>query len=91
MRSDEVSNGELIDSPGVRDYAPYIADPRDVQRGFKEFGPVSGDCRFDDCRHLAEPNCAVKAAVATGTIAARRYESFKSLLELTESMQEKRR
>ncbi len=85
------SGGELIDSPGVRDYAPYIADPRDVQRGFKEFGPVSGDCRFDDCRHLAEPNCAVKAAVATGTIAARRYESFKSLLELTESMQEKRR
>ncbi len=83
--------GELIDSPGVRDYAPYIADPRDVERGFKEFGQYSGDCRFDDCRHLAEPACAVKAAVAAGGIAARRYESFKNLLELTESLQEKRR
>ncbi|MEE8093731.1 MAG: ribosome small subunit-dependent GTPase A [Gammaproteobacteria bacterium] len=83
--------GELIDSPGVRDYAPYIADPRDVECGFKEFGQFSGNCRFDDCRHLAEPGCAVKAAVAAGGIAARRYESFKNLLELTESVQEKRR
>ncbi len=83
--------GELIDSPGVRDYAPYIADPRDVERGFKEFGQFSANCRFDDCRHLAEPECAVKAAVATGEIAERRYESYKILLELTESLQEKRR
>ncbi|MEE8249377.1 MAG: ribosome small subunit-dependent GTPase A, partial [Gammaproteobacteria bacterium] len=83
--------GELIDSPGVRDYAPYIADPRDVERGFKEFGQFSTNCRFDDCRHLAEPECAVKAAVATGEIAERRYESYKILLELTESLQEKRR
>jgi ribosome biogenesis GTPase len=83
--------GELIDSPGVRDYAPYIADPREVERGFKEFGQFSTKCRFDDCRHLAEPECAVKAAVASGEIAERRYESFKILLELTESLQKKRR
>ncbi len=82
--------GELIDSPGVRDYAPYIADPREVERGFKEFGRYLADCRFDDCRHLAEPECAVKAAVAAGGITARRYESFRTLLELTESLQEKR-
>ena len=83
--------GELIDSPGVRDYAPYIADSRDVQRGFKEFAHYSGECRFDDCRHLAEPDCAIKAAVATGEIAARRYQSFKNLLELTESLQAEHR
>ena len=83
--------GELIDSPGVRDYAPYIADSRDVQRGFKEFEPWSAECRFDDCRHLSEPDCAVKAAVAAGTIEARRYQSFKNLLELTESLQAKHR
>ncbi len=83
--------GELIDSPGVRDYAPFIADPREVERGFKEFGQFSSKCRFDDCRHLAEPECAVKAAVAAGEIAERRYESFKILLELTESLQQKRR
>jgi ribosome biogenesis GTPase len=83
--------GELIDSPGVRDFAPYIADPRDVAQAFKEIDRYSGDCRFDDCRHLAEPDCAVKAAVAAGGIAARRYESFKKLLELTESLQQNRR
>ncbi len=82
--------GELIDSPGVRDYAPYISDPREVERGFREFRPVSRDCRFDDCRHLAEPDCAVKAAVAAGKIDERRYQSFKNLLELTESLQAKR-
>ena len=83
--------GELIDSPGVRDFAPYIADSREVALGFKEINRYSGDCRFDDCRHLAEPDCAVKAAVASGDIAARRYASFKNLLELTESLQQNRR
>lgn len=84
--------GELIDSPGVRDYAPYIADKRNVQYGFKEFSSSFRDnCRFDDCRHLAEPECAVKAAVAEGTIAERRYQSYLNLFELTESLQEKHR
>ncbi len=83
--------GELIDSPGVRDFAPYIADSREVTRAYKEISRYSGECRFDDCRHLAEPDCAVKAAVATGDIVARRYESFKNLYELTESLQQKRR
>jgi ribosome biogenesis GTPase len=83
--------GELIDSPGVRDYAPYIAETRDVQQGFKEFAPYTNECRFDDCRHLVEPDCAVKAAVASGAITERRYQSFKNLLELTESLQNKHR
>ena len=83
--------GELIDSPGVRDFAPYIADSREVARAFKEIDRFAGDCRFDDCRHLAEPDCAVKAAVTSGDVAARRYESFKNLLELTESLQQTRR
>ncbi len=81
------TGGELIDSPGVRDYAPYIEDPRDVQRGFKEFARFSRNCRFDDCAHLAEPDCAVKEAISGGVIASRRYESYKALLELTESLQ----
>ena len=82
--------GELIDSPGVRDYSPYIADPRDVASGFREFARVAGDCRFDDCRHLAEPDCAVKTAVDAGEISKRRYESFTNLLALTDGLQGKR-
>ena len=80
------SGGELIDSPGVRDFAPYIEDPRRVQRGFREITKFSNDCRFDDCAHLAEPGCAVKEAVTDGAIACRRYESYKALLALTESL-----
>ncbi|MGI9258357.1 MAG: ribosome small subunit-dependent GTPase A [Gammaproteobacteria bacterium] len=81
------TGGELIDSPGVRDYAPYIEDPRDVQRGFREIARFSSRCRFDDCAHLAEPDCAVKEAVSDGAITSRRYESYKALLDLTESLQ----
>jgi ribosome biogenesis GTPase len=80
------AGGELIDSPGVRDYAPYIADPRIVGDGFREFRPLAPNCRFQDCRHLSEPNCAVKRAVMDGEIAQRRYASYRRLYELSESL-----
>ena len=82
--------GELIDSPGVRDYAPFIRDTREVQSGFREIVARSADCRFDDCRHLAEPECAIKTALAAGEIAGHRYESYKKLYELTETFQSRR-
>jgi len=80
------NGGELIDSPGVRDYAPYIQETREVQRGFREFAEPSANCRFDDCKHLAEPDCAVKAALVAGDIPEQRYESYKRLYELTDSL-----
>ena len=83
--------GELIDSPGVRDYAPYIEDPRVVASGFREFEDRVKNCRFQDCRHLAEPDCAIKAAVSDGQITARRYASYERLHELTTSLQTERR
>lgn len=83
--------GELIDSPGVRDYAPYIEDPRVVANGFREFGDKIPQCRFQNCRHLAEPDCAIKSAVVSGEIAAQRYASYERLYELTASLQAGRR
>src|SRR5690606_10721674 len=78
-----LANGaELVDSPGVRAYAPYIEDPARLQHGFREFRELIGLCRFDNCRHLAEPDCAVKAAVDRGEICRRRYESYVRLHEL---------
>lgn len=78
-----LANGaELVDSPGVRAYAPYIEDPARLQHGFREFRDLIGLCRFDNCRHLAEPDCAVKAAVDRGEICRRRYESYVRLHEL---------
>lgn len=82
--------GELLDSPGVRNYAPFIAHEREVALGYREFRACDGRCRFDDCRHLAEPGCAVKDALARGTIAALRYESYAKLCALVESLRRRR-
>jgi ribosome biogenesis GTPase len=82
--------GDIIDSPGARDFAPYIGDIREVARGFREFERPLELCRFQDCRHLAEPGCGVKTAVVNGAISTRRYASYRRLFELTESMQSAR-
>ncbi len=70
----------LIDTPGIRDFVPHIEDARRVQEGYREIFAVVGGCRFADCQHLREPDCAVKQAVEAGAIGARRYESYKRLL-----------
>ena len=57
-------SGRVIDSPGVRDFAPAIDSIDAVIRGFVEINETGQACRFADCRHLQEPNCAVKAAAA---------------------------
>ncbi len=78
--------GELIDSPGVRDYAPADVEPRRVADGFAEFGRHAAQCRFTDCMHLKEPGCGVKTAVGNGDIAQRRYESYRRLVRLMERL-----
>jgi ribosome biogenesis GTPase len=78
--------GEVIDSPGVRDYAPALQSAIQVIQGFREIESAGHDCRFANCRHLREPGCAVKSAVEEATISARRYESYRRLLALTEKL-----
>lgn len=74
--------GELIDSPGVRDYAPALVEDARVQTGWPELLALAAGCRFNNCLHLREPGCAVINAVDAGTLAARRYESYKRLLNI---------
>jgi len=81
--------GGIIDSPGVRDYAPALADPANVAAGFRELNEFGQECRFANCKHLREPNCAVLEAVANDDISERRYESYKRLLFLTENTRRK--
>jgi ribosome biogenesis GTPase len=76
----------IIDSPGVRDYAPALREIGQVLQGFHEIESAGQSCRFANCRHLREPGCAVKEAVESGTISARRYESYRRLLALTEKL-----
>ena len=77
--------GAVIDSPGVRDYAPAL-QPVEVVTGYREIAAAGQDCRFMNCRHLREPGCAVKHAVEKGTISQRRYDSYRHLLALTKKL-----
>jgi ribosome biogenesis GTPase / thiamine phosphate phosphatase len=76
----------LIDAPGVRDFAPPASLVRAAERGFLEMHRFSVNCRFNDCRHMEEPGCAVRSAVEAGEIAARRYESYRRLFRLYEKL-----
>jgi len=82
--------GSVIDSPGVRDYAPALADSGKAALGFREIAAAAEHCRFANCRHLREPGCAVKDAVDSGEISDRRYESYKRIVNLTEKLAEGR-
>lgn len=82
-------DGAVIDSPGVRDYAPSIENAQDVNHGFREIRNRSQDCRFANCIHLREPNCAVKSGVEEGEISARRYESYKRLMNTSQRLSDK--
>ncbi len=73
--------GRLIDTPGVRDFVPVASDARSVEFGFREIAAVIGRCHFNNCRHLKEPDCAVKRAVDSGAITKRRFESYRRLVE----------
>lgn len=79
------SGGELIDSPGVRDFSPPLPAPRHVAGGFREIAALAADCRFRDCLHVREPGCRV-AAAAGESISARRLASYRRLLALAEEM-----
>jgi len=82
------SGGAIIDSPGVRDFAPPTMHLSQVAAGFQEIASRADECRFSNCMHLREPDCAVKAAVEAGAISSRRYESYRRLCRLMEELQE---
>jgi len=73
-------NGWLIDTPGVWEYGLWRMTTSELERGFPEFGPFRGQCRFRDCSHCHEPACAIRDAVEAGRIPACRYQAWLSLL-----------
>src|SRR5450432_894993 len=83
----ELAHGAaLIDSPGVRDFAPAVESLDERSLGFVEVERLAPGCRFADCRHMREPACAVQAAAASGAMHARRYESYRRLRRLREDL-----
>jgi ribosome biogenesis GTPase len=78
--------GHLIDSPGVRDFAPAVDRLDGRSLGFVEVERLAVECRFADCRHMREPACAVRDAVESGGMDGRRYESYRRLRRLYEEL-----
>ena len=68
--------GFLVDTPGIRQFQLWDVIPEEVAGYFRDLRPYVNNCRFDDCTHLHEADCAVKDAVADGRLDARRYESY---------------
>ncbi|KJY83038.1 small ribosomal subunit biogenesis GTPase RsgA [Pseudoalteromonas piscicida] len=75
------SGGNLIDSPGIREFGLWHLDVERVTWCFKEFREFIGGCRFRDCKHLNDPGCLLREAVDEGKISELRFESYHRILE----------
>ncbi len=73
--------GDLVDSPGVREFQLWHVDGEALEASYIDFAPFRGHCRFRDCRHLREPDCALREAAARGELAAERLENFLRIRE----------
>lgn len=73
--------GWVADTPGIREIASFELPRAELARCFPELRRFVGDCRFPDCRHDREPDCAVRAALEGGLIHPERYESYLRILQ----------
>lgn len=69
----------LIDSPGLQEFGLGHLSAGEIEHAFIELRPLLGQCRFRNCRHDREPDCAVRSAVEAGQVDARRYAAFRDL------------
>jgi ribosome biogenesis GTPase len=72
--------GELIDSPGIREFGLGHVSRGDVEAGFIEFNELLGTCRFRDCKHDREPGCALLKALEDGRVHPQRMASYRHIL-----------
>jgi ribosome biogenesis GTPase len=73
--------GDVIDSPGVREFGLWHLEPEQITHGFVEFHDYLGTCKYRDCRHDNDPGCAIRAAVERGEIAESRFDNYHRILE----------
>ncbi len=75
------AGGQLIDSPGIREFGLDFLSPAEIAAGFIEFHPYLGACRFRDCKHEHDPGCALQEAIVAGDIAASRLASYHFIVQ----------
>lgn len=75
------SGGYIVDTPGIRQFQLWDVIPEEVVGFCRDLRPYVSHCRFPDCTHTHEADCAIKDAVADGRLDVRRYESYCQMLE----------
>ncbi len=81
------AHSDLIDSPGLQEFGLHHLSLDQLEHAFIEFRPFLGKCRFNDCSHLKEPDCAISMAVAQGQVSNLRFMQFQQLsLEIKPSV-----
>lgn len=78
---DGQDGGNIIDSPGVRQFSPAPCDLQTLEQAYPDFSPFLGRCKFHNCTHSNEPDCAIKQAVEDDELHYSRYQSFQRLRE----------
>jgi ribosome biogenesis GTPase / thiamine phosphate phosphatase len=73
--------GFCVDTPGIKSFGVYNISPDDLLLAFPDFTPYSSHCKFPNCTHIHEPNCAIKEAIETKKIHPLRYASYSTLLQ----------
>jgi putative ribosome biogenesis GTPase RsgA len=68
----------LVDTPGMREFQ-LAAGAQNIEDAFAEVSALLGHCKFNDCRHQSEAGCAIQAAIASGALDARRWQSYLTL------------
>lgn len=80
----DLDGGQIIDTPGVREFGLVDISKQELSHFFPEMRALINDCQFNNCMHINEPGCAVKAAVNAGTVSVDRYASYLSILDTME-------
>lgn len=78
--------GDLIDSPGIREFGLWHMDREQVADGFVEFRPYLNNCKFRDCKHEGEPGCTLQSAIDEGKISEERIRSYISIANSLEML-----
>jgi ribosome biogenesis GTPase len=83
------AGGLLLDTPGMRELQPWAGE-ESLGEAFQDVTSLAAECRFADCAHEHEPGCAVRAALAAGSLPAERWESYRKLQRELRSLEIRR-
>jgi ribosome biogenesis GTPase len=81
------ATGYVADTPGLREVGLWGLPAAELDQLFPEMRALRDDCRFADCTHRAEPDCAVRGGLATGAVSEARYDSYRKLREELEELE----